>query len=115
MVKENDFFKNVYELVKKIPRGKVSTYGMIAKALGSGSSARMVGWALNASDKQKDFIPAHRVVNRQGLLSGKHHFHPPSLMQEQLELEGIKVYQDKIVDLQEHLWDPLIELTDPFL
>jgi methylated-DNA-protein-cysteine methyltransferase-like protein len=103
------FFENVYEVVKLIPKGKVTSYGAIAQYLGVKSGARMVGWALKAS-KIPQNIPAHRVVNRSGLLTGKLHFSPPSLMQEKLEQEGIKVFDDKIVDFQSVFWDPSIEL-----
>jgi methylated-DNA-protein-cysteine methyltransferase-like protein len=108
--KHRDFFKDVFDVVRLIPKGKVTSYGAIAKYLGTGRSSRMVGWAMNASHSQKKAVPAHRVVNRDGLLTGKMHFSPPSRMQELLEKEGIKVVQDKIVDFQKHYWDPGIAL-----
>lgn len=104
---QTDFETNVFKLVKLIPKGRVTSYGAIGKALGLTNSARMVGRVLSQS---KPDIPAHRVVNRNGLLTGKHHFNPPSLMQKKLENEGIKVSNDKIVNFNNHFWDPLIEL-----
>ncbi|MBO9699433.1 MAG: MGMT family protein [Sporocytophaga sp.] len=103
------FFENVYEVVKLIPRGRVTSYGAIAKYLGIKSGARMVGWALNSSHIKKN-IPAHRVVNSSGLLTGKIHFTPPTLMQEKLEKEGIQVINDKIKDFKSVFWDPSIEM-----
>ena len=94
---KNDFFQRVYKVVRTIPVGRVTTYGLIAKKLGSASSARTVGWALNASHNDSS-IPAHRVVNRNGLLSGKHHFKGFDLMKQLLENEGIEVNDDKVVD-----------------
>ena len=105
-----DFFRNVYDVVRLIPKGKVTSYGAIAKYLGSARSARMVGWAMNAAHSQKPKVPAHRVVNRNGMLSGKHHFPPPYSMQDLLEKEGIKVVDDKIVNFQKHYWEPIKEL-----
>lgn len=107
--KNDDFFKNVWEVVWLVPKGRVTSYGAIAKYLGSARSARMVGWALNASHKQKG-LPAHRVVNRIGLLSGKHNFGPGNEMQKQLEKEGIKVKKDQVVDFKKLFWDPVKEL-----
>lgn len=104
-----DFFQRVFEITRLIPEGRVTSYGSIAKALGTAKSSRMVGWAMNASHKEKD-IPAHRVVNRNGLLTGKMHFSPPESMQQRLEKEGIKVVDDKIVDFQKVYWDPQTEL-----
>ena len=92
---EPNFFERVYEVARKIPLGKVTSYGAIAKALGSGRSARMVGWAMNASHNLED-VPAHRVVNRKGLLTGKHHFDGSNLMQQLLESEGIVVIDNQI-------------------
>lgn len=109
-VKHKDFFQDVWEVVKLIPKGKVTTYGAIAKYLGSAKSSRMVGWAMNAAHGQKD-IPAHRVVNRIGLLSGKMHFGTHNEMQKRLEKEGIKVIQDQIVDFEKVFWDPVKELA----
>lgn len=106
---EENFFERVYEIVKHIPEGKVTSYGAIAKALGTARSARMVGWAMNASHNRAD-IPAHRVVNRKGLLSGKHHFDGTNLMQQLLENEGIKVIDNQIIDFEKHFWEPEITL-----
>jgi methylated-DNA-protein-cysteine methyltransferase-like protein len=108
--KHKDFFNHVFEVVRLIPEGRVTNYGSIAKALGSAKSSRMVGWAMNASHSQKEPVPAHRVVNRIGLLTGKAHFNPPSKMQEDLEKEGIEVKEDKITNFKELFWDPSIEL-----
>lgn len=102
----DNFFEKVYEVARKIPYGKVTSYGAIAKALGTARSARMVGWAMNACHGRED-VPAHRVVNRVGLLSGKHHFQGTKLMQQLLENEGIEVVDNKIVNFQEHFWDPV--------
>lgn len=102
---KSNFFDKVYEITRQIPYGKVTTYGLIAKKIGAPRSARMVGYALNASALQDD-IPAHRVVNRKGLLTGKSHFQGSQLMQQLLESEGIKVENNQIVDLEAHLWLP---------
>ena len=102
---KNDFFQRVYKVVRTIPIGRVTTYGLIAKKLGSASSARTVGWALNACHNDSS-IPAHRVVNRNGLLSGKHHFKGFDLMKQLLENEGIEVNDDKVVDFNIKLWNP---------
>ena len=102
----SDFFNRVYEVVKLIPPGRVTSYGAIAKYLGAAGSARMVGWAMNASHSHREFVPAHRVVNRNGLLTGKHHFDTPDAMKELLENEGVKVKADKIVNFNHHFWDP---------
>lgn len=107
---EQDFFQRVYEVVKLIPFGRATSYGAIAKYLGSGRSARMVGWAMNASHTALDSIPAHRVVNRNGVLSGKHHFGGSDMMQQLLESEGIEVADDKIINFKKVYWDPVIEL-----
>ena len=103
---EASFFQNVYEVTKMVPEGRVTTYGAIARYLGAPGSARMVGWALNNCHSQDDFIPAHRVVNRNGYLTGKHHFHGPEVMQDLLESEGIQVKDDKIIDFPRFFWDP---------
>lgn len=105
---EANFFERVYLIARQIPYGKVTSYGAIAKALGSGRSARMVGWAMNASHLNED-IPAHRVVNRKGILTGKHHFDGTNLMQQLLESEGIKVVDNQIVDFEKHFWQPEIQ------
>jgi len=108
--KDESFFELVYEVARQIPKGKVTSYGAIASCLGTKSSARMVGWAMNGAGKVKPKVPAHRVVNRMGLLSGKHHFSPPGSMEKSLKNEGIKVKNDKIVDFEKHFWDPIKEL-----
>jgi len=105
----SDFFSDVYDLVRLIPTGRVCSYGAIANYLGSKQSSRMVGWAMNASHKFDD-IPAHRVVNRNGMLTGKHHFQQPNLMQELLEKEGVAIREDIVVDFNILFWDPLVEL-----
>ncbi len=107
----SDFFSRVYDVVKQIPPGRVTSYGAIARYLGSGGSARMVGWAMNAAHNQPEYVPAHRVVNRNGLLTGKHHFDFPDAMKELLENEGIKVKGDQIIDFKIHFWDPATELA----
>ena len=105
---EANFFERVYEIARQIPEGKVTSYGAIAKALGTGRSARMVGWAMNVSHNRED-IPAHRVVNSKGLLSGKHHFAGTNLMQQLLENEGVKVVNNQIIDFEKHFWHPEIQ------
>jgi len=106
---EKDFFQNVFEVVKLIPKGRVTTYGAIAEYLGAKRSARIVGWAMNAvNDKE---IPAHRVVNGKGMLSGKAHFQPPELMQQRLEQEGILVKNDRVLEFDRVLWLPMKELS----
>jgi methylated-DNA-protein-cysteine methyltransferase-like protein len=109
--KNKGFFQDVYNVACLIPSGKVTSYGAIAKYLGSAQSARMVGWAINDAGSQKEYVPAHRVVNRNGLLTGKHHFGNSNTMQQLLENEGIKVEDDKIVDFEKHFWNPTIELS----
>jgi methylated-DNA-protein-cysteine methyltransferase related protein len=106
----NDFFAKVYEVTKKIPYGRVTSYGAIARFLGSGRSARMVGWALNVSHNNLEFIPAHRVVNRNGLLTGKHHFGNSSTMEQLLINEGMIIENDLIINFREKFWDPSAEL-----
>ena len=107
--KSKDFFEQVYAVVKEIPPGRVTSYGAIANYLGSKQSSRMVGWAMNACHNQPE-IPAHRVVNRNGLLTGKMHFVTPQTMEILLEKEGILVISDQIVDFNVHFWDPEKEL-----
>ena len=102
---EPNFFERVYEVARKIPYGKVTSFGAIARAIGSGRSARMVGWAMNAAHSLED-VPAHRVVNRKGLLTGKHHFEGTNLMQQLLESEGIAVVDNQVVDFKKHFWQP---------
>jgi methylated-DNA-protein-cysteine methyltransferase related protein len=106
----NDFFSRVYELTKLIPCGRITSYGALAKYLGSGRSARMVGWALNSCHSRPEFIPAHRVVNRDGLLTGKLHFGNSTTMQQLLENEGIIVEDDRVINFTEKFWDPQKEL-----
>lgn len=108
--KDESFFEQVFEVVRLIPKGRVTSYGAIAAALGTKLSARMVGWAMNASHVTKPKVPAHRVVNRNGLLSGKMHFAYPEQMQELLEKEGVKVVDDKVVEFEKRFWDPGVEL-----
>ncbi len=108
MAKENEnFFDRVYEIARQIPEGRVTSYGAIAKALGTARSARMVGWAMNAAHGKED-VPAHRVVNRKGLLTGKFHFDGTNLMQQLLESEGIEVENNQIIDFEKHFWEPEI-------
>jgi methylated-DNA-protein-cysteine methyltransferase-like protein len=109
--KDVDFFSQVYEIVRLIPKGKVTSYGAIANALGTKLSARMVGWAMNAAHNVTPKIPAHRVLNRNGMLSGKMHFGSPTRMQELLVKEGVKIMNDHVVDLKKHFWDPVVELS----
>jgi methylated-DNA-protein-cysteine methyltransferase related protein len=104
--KDENFFSLVYEVARQIPKGRVTSYGAIAACLGTKSSARMVGWAMNGAHRLKPKVPAHRVVNRNGMLSGKHHFETPTQMQELLEKEGIKVKKDTVVDFDKLFWDP---------
>ena len=108
--KDESFFELVFELTRQIPKGRVTSYGAIAAALGTKMSARMVGWAMNASHLVRPKIPAHRVVNRNGMLSGKMHFDYAEKMQELLEKEGVKVVDDKVIDFDKRFWDPLKEL-----
>ena len=105
--KNANFFERVYQVVKQIPYGKVTSYGAIAKAIGSAQSSRMVGYAMNASHNNLE-IPAHRVVNRNGLLTGKHHFQGTNLMQQLLESEGIVVVENQIQNFKNHFWLPPI-------
>jgi methylated-DNA-protein-cysteine methyltransferase related protein len=109
-IKEESFFEQVYEVARQIPKGRATSYGAIAAALGTKLSARMVGWAMNGADRVKPKVPAHRVVNRNGMLSGRHHFKTPTLMEELLKKEGIKVKNDTIVDFEKIFWDPVSEL-----
>jgi methylated-DNA-protein-cysteine methyltransferase-like protein len=109
MKPENDFFEKVYQVVRQVPKGKVTTYGAIAKTIGAPKSARTVGYAMNACLKSDTKIPAHRVVNRNGLLTGKHHFPTPTSMQECLEAEGHQIQDDQITDFKSVFWDPFGE------
>jgi len=104
------FFNAVYEVTKKVPYGRITSYGAIARYLGTAGSARMVGWALNSCHSQPDFIPAHRVVNRNGLLTGKRHFGNSTTMQQLLENEGFVIKDDQITNFKEKFWDPTLEL-----
>jgi len=108
-MKNENFFDKVYQVAKLIPYGKVTSYGAIAKYLGAARSARMVGWAMNASHNNNE-IPAHRVVNRMGLLTGKQHFDGTNLMQQLLENEGIVVIENQIQNFDQVFWDPFKEL-----
>jgi methylated-DNA-protein-cysteine methyltransferase-like protein len=108
--KDESFFELVFEVARQIPKGRVTSYGAIAAALGTKLSARMVGWAMNGSFRVRPKVPAHRVVNRNGMLSGKMHFAYPEQMQELLEKEGIKVVDDKVQDFEKKFWDPIKEL-----
>ena len=107
---DNNFFERVYQVAKRIPEGRVTSYGAIAKYLGAARSARMVGWAMNASHKDPS-VPAHRVVNRKGMLTGKHHFDGTNLMQQLLESEGVRVDDNQIQDFEKRFWDPSFELS----
>jgi methylated-DNA-protein-cysteine methyltransferase related protein len=108
---KESFFDDVFEVAMQIPYGRVTSYGAIAEYLGLRGSARMVGWAMNASHTSNKNVPAHRVLNRNGLLTGKHHFGGPKVMQQLLESEKIKVKNDKVVNFEKHFWDPRQELV----
>lgn len=109
-VKEYSFFEDVYAVVRQIPKGKVTSYGAIAAYLGTKLSARMVGWAMNAAGNAKPKVPAQRVVNRNGMLSGRHHFSTPTAMEELLKKDGVKVKEDTVVDFKKIFWDPAVAL-----
>src|SRR6185503_10513989 len=108
--KEENFFELVYDVARQIPKGRVTSYGAIAASLGAKSSARMVGWAMNGCHRVRPKVPAHRVVNRLGILSGAAHFDPPGRMKELLKKEGIKVKENQVVDFDKLFWDPIKEL-----
>jgi methylated-DNA-protein-cysteine methyltransferase related protein len=108
--REENFFELVFEVTRQIPKGRVTSYGAIAACLGTKSSSRMVGWAMNGCGKVKPKVPAHRVVNRNGMLTGKHHFSPPELMEQLLKNEGIKVKNDQVQDFKKKFWDPVEEM-----
>jgi methylated-DNA-protein-cysteine methyltransferase-like protein len=108
--RDESFFELVYEVARQIPKGRVTSYGAIANCLGTKLSARMVGWAMNGAGRVRPKVPAHRVVNRIGMLTGKHHFHPPKKMETLLKKEGIKIKNDKVVDFEKHFWDPVKEI-----
>lgn len=107
---QKDFYTNIFDVVRLIPKGRATSYGAIAKYLGAARSSRVVGWAMNQSHSLEDKIPAHRVVNRLGMLTGKMHFDTPDSMQERLEAEGIQVKKDQIQNWKTVFWDPEIEL-----
>ncbi|HVF97622.1 MAG TPA: MGMT family protein [Flavisolibacter sp.] len=109
--RDASFFEQVFDVVRQIPKGRVTSYGAVAAALGTKLSARMVGWAMNAAHNVKPKVPAQRVVNRNGMLSGKMHFATPTHMQELLEKEGVKVVDDKVVDFEKKFWNPAVELS----
>lgn len=109
-LKEYTFFADVYDVVRQIPRGRVTSYGAIATFIGTKLSARMVGWAMNAAHIATPKVPAHRVVNRNGMLTGRHHFATPTLMEELLQKENIQIVEDKVVNFKSLFWDPAIEL-----
>lgn len=108
--KEYTFFNDVFDVVRQIPKGRVTSYGAIATYLGTKLSARMVGWAMNAAHSAKPKIPAQRVVNRNGMLTGKHHFNTPTQMEELLKKDGVTVKDDTVVDFKKRFWDPVTEL-----
>lgn len=108
--KQSTFFNDVYEVVRLIPKGRVTSYGAIAKYLGSAKSSRLVGYAMNAAHSLND-VPAQRVVNRNGLLTGKHHFATETRMEELLKKDGVKVKDDQVVDFEKRFWDPMVELS----
>jgi len=110
MAQNNGFFQRVFEVARMIPYGRITTYGAIARYLGAPGAARMVGWAMNQSHTSSEYVPAHRVVNRVGLLTGKHHFEGSGLMQELLENEGALIEDNRIKNLKEMFWDPMEEL-----
>ncbi len=105
------FFADVYDVVRQIPKGRVTSYGAIAAYLGTKLSARMVGWAMNAAHQVTPKVPAHRVVNRNGMLTGKHHFETPTRMEELLKKEGILVSNETVEHFKEKFWDPAVELS----
>jgi methylated-DNA-protein-cysteine methyltransferase-like protein len=110
MPKTDNIYEVIYDVVRLVPKGRVTTYGAVAAAIGVKSGARMVGYAMNSCTGVKPKVPAHRVVNRNGMLSGKHHFSPPERMQQLLEKEGIKIKDDHVVDFSKKFWDPVKEL-----
>jgi methylated-DNA-protein-cysteine methyltransferase-like protein len=112
--KEYSFFNDVYEIVRLIPKGRVTSYGAIAACLGTKLSARMVGWAMNASHKVKPKVPAHRVVNRNGMLTGKNHFATPDQMEELLKKEKVEIKNDQVVEFKKRFWDPVTEIEKQF-
>ena len=109
-VQERDFFQDVMDVVRRVPKGRVTSYGAIARYLGAARSARIVGYCMNNAHVGKPVVPAHRVVNSAGLLTGKHHFATPTRMADLLKKEGVKVKKDQVVDFQKKFWDPMVEL-----
>lgn len=109
--REQSFFEQVFDVARQIPKGRVTSYGAIAQALGTRKSARMVGWAMNGAHQVKPRVPAHRVVNSRGMLTGKFHFSPPEKMQQLLEKEGVRVVNDQVKDFDKVFWDPMQEIT----
>lgn len=110
--RDESFFEQVFDVVRQVPKGRVTTYGAIAAALGTRLSARMVGWAMNAAHNVRPPVPAQRVINRNGMLSGKMHFETPTRMQELLAKDGVQVVDDKVVDFADRFWDPAVELEN---
>ena len=109
-VQERDFFQDVMDVVRQVPKGRVTSYGAIAKYLGAARSARIVGYCMNNAHVTKPAVPAHRVVNSAGLLTGKHHFATPTRMADLLKKEGVKIQKDQVVDFKKKFWDPMVEL-----
>lgn len=107
---KEDIYSIIYDVVRHVPKGRVTTYGAVAAAIGVRSGARMIGYALNNCEKVKPKVPAHRVVNRNGMLTGKHHFNPPEKMQQLLEKEGVKIVDDTVAEFGKIFWDPSKEL-----
>lgn len=106
-----DIYEAIFDVVRHVPKGRVTTYGAVAAAIGAASGARMVGYAMNRCEGRKPKVPAHRVLNSKGLLTGKHHFSPPEKMQQLLEKEGVQVKDDKVQDFDRLFWDPMVELA----
>jgi len=111
----SDIYSRIFKVVREIPSGRVCNYGSIARFVGSPRGSRLVGWAMNKSHTSEEYVPAHRVVNRTGMLSGKHHFPGEDLMKQLLENEGIVVINDQIQDFEKHFWDPMKELPEDFI
>ncbi len=111
MANKSKFFDDVFDVVRLIPKGRITSYGAIAKYLGAARSSRLVGYAMNAAHAEVPSVPAHRVVNRNGLLTGKHHFATESMMQELLEKEGMIIKEDQVINFSTYFWDPMKELS----
>ncbi|MBS1947922.1 MAG: MGMT family protein [Bacteroidetes bacterium] len=109
--KDENFFELVFQVTRQIPKGRVTSYGAIAACLGTKLSARMVGWAMNSAGNAKPKVPAHRVVNRKGMLTGRHHFSPPEKMQQLLEKEGVKIKNHQVFDFEKIFWDPMEKIS----